>query len=88
MKFFKYKSFSIKYIIKLRFVIANKLTVIISDPYNISFYEDGLKHNIKNAAYIINDYTKEFWLNNMRYGNENDFDKQKWRKFVKLKTFL
>ena len=88
MKFFKYKAVSIKHIIKLRFVIANKLTVIISDPYNISFYEDGLKHNVKNAAYISNDGTKEFWLNNMRYGNENDFDKQKWRRLVKMNVFL
>lgn len=86
MKFFKYKAYSIKHLIKLKFVIYNKLTAIISDPYNISFYEYGLKHNVKNAAYISNDDTKEFWLNNMHHGN--DFDKQKWRKFVKLQAFL
>mgnify|MGYP007071561069 CR=1 FL=1 len=88
MKFFKYKVYSIQHLIKLKFVIYNKLTAIISDPYNVSFYEYGLKHNVKNAAYISYDGYKEFWLNNMRHDNENNFDKQKWRKFVKLKAFL
>ncbi len=31
---------------------------------------------------------KEFYLNGIRYGNESDFTKESWRRFVKMKTFL
>lgn len=88
MKFFKYKPVSIKFIIKLKFIIDNKLTAIISDPYNISFYQNGLKHNDKNAANIKDRVSKTFCLDGKLYGYENDFTKESWRKFTKLKVFL
>jgi hypothetical protein len=44
-------------------------------------------HNYKNASYIFSDYT-EFHLNGTYYGDQDDFDKESWRKFAKLQAFL
>jgi hypothetical protein len=75
----------------------NKLTAIyinvyISEKTNLNeviFFENGKFHNNKNIA-IINIYYeyKKFYFNGMFYGNEDDFTKKSWRKFVKLKAFL
>ncbi len=70
---------------KIRF---NNLDAIYHDYYNIIFYKNGIISNSKNAALIeINEY-KEFILNDEYYGCENDFTKESWRRFTKLKAFL
>jgi hypothetical protein len=75
-------------------IINNKLTCSyhLTSPYNISiaieFYKNGQNHNSKNAAKIYNNGNKYFYLNGKYYGDQNDFTKQSWRKFTKLKAFL
>ncbi len=73
----------------------NKLTAIYinikekNNIYEVVFFENGKFHNNKNIA-IINIYYgyKQFYLNGKLYGNEDDFTKKTWRKFIKLKAFL
>ena len=66
----------------------NNLDAIYHDYYNIIFYKNGIISNSKNAAFIeINEY-KEFILNDKYYGNQDDFTKESWRRFTKLKAFL
>ncbi len=74
---------------------AYNLTAIYNDYYNdyynVIFYKKGEMHNNKNAAFIevneVNEY-KEFILNGICYGCEDDFTKESWRRFVKLQAFL
>jgi hypothetical protein len=54
---------------------------------SIEFFKNGKLHNYKNASYIFSDYT-EFHLNGTYYGDQDDFDKESWRKFAKLQAFL
>ena len=62
------------------------LSAIYSQYSFITFVTNGKRHNSKNAAYIeIND-SKIFYLNGKYYGD--NFTKQSWRRFVKLKAFL
>ena len=84
MKFYKSK----KDIYSLIFIKTNKLTAIYVDYFAVDFFKDGLRHNIKNATCIGLDGYKSFYLNNKCYGDEDDFTKESWRKFVKLKVFL
>jgi hypothetical protein len=53
----------------------------------VYFYKNGMYHNSKNAA-IIEVLCKEFRLNDEYYGDEYNFTKKLWRKFIKLKVFL
>ncbi len=64
-----------------------KLNSIYNSSFIVWFCANGLFHNNKNASYITNTY-KGFYLNNKLYGNQDDFTKKSWRKFVKLKAFL
>jgi hypothetical protein len=64
------------------------LSAIYSQYSFITFFTNGKRHNNKNAASIGNTGFKEFSLNGKLYGNQNDFTKKSWRKFVKLKCFL
>ena len=82
MKFYKYKQEQYYYN-KIR---NNKLNAIYSFDY-VMFFKNGLSHNNKNAADII-DYSKIFYLNGICYGNNTNFTKQSWRIFVKLQAFL
>ncbi len=66
--------------------IRNKLTAIYFSN-SVWFFKNGLYHNSKNATYIC-DGDKEFCLNNIYYGDHNNFTKQSWRRFVKLQVFL
>ncbi len=68
-------------------ITDNYLTCIYYDVDSIIFYKNGFFHNNKNAAYIRFDGYKGFYLNNKCYGNENDFTKKSWRRFVKLQIF-
>jgi hypothetical protein len=76
--------------------IENKLTAIYYhfyslNLYHIVFFKDGKNHNIKNASTIHNNGFEEFCLNNKYYGNDYNFTKHSWRKFVrelKLKVFI
>ncbi len=68
-------------------IFDNKLSTIHCDYYGIRFYKNAMDHNTKNAAYIRHDGYKQFWLNGKYYGNEDDFTKKSWRKFVKLQVF-
>jgi hypothetical protein len=69
-------------------ILDNKLTAIYSSFNSVEFYKNGSYHNTKNNAYIKFDRYKEFYLNGKFYGNQNDFTKQSWRKFVKMQVFL
>jgi hypothetical protein len=69
-------------------IVNNKLSAIYYNLYAIRFLKNGNLHNIKNAAYIDNYEFKEFYLDNEYYGDQNDFTKKTWRKFVKLQAFL
>jgi hypothetical protein len=70
------------------FIIKNSLTAIYECSDQINFFKNAENHNIKNAAYIYDYQCKQFYLNGKLYGNEDDFTKQSWRKFVKLQVFL
>ena len=65
-----------------------KLAAIYYDYYNVIFYKNGKTHNTKNVAYIRRDGYKTFCLNDKYFGDQNDFTKHSWRKFVKLQAFL
>jgi hypothetical protein len=69
----------------------NKLTVIYSVNKYIWFFKEGKYHNNKNASYINYNGCKQFCLNDIFYGNQNDFTKKSWCKFardLKLRAFL
>jgi hypothetical protein len=73
-------------------IYKNKLTAIcnyIAYHHNyIWFFKNGKVHNTKNIAYIIDNNYKHFYLHGKDYGNQNDFNKKLWRRFVKLRAFL
>jgi hypothetical protein len=83
MKFYKSNSYYGPYLEK---ILSNKLNAIYS-YYSVLFFKNGKEHNPKNAAYISNKI-KQFKLNNKFYGDQDDFTKYSWRRFVKLSTFL
>ena len=70
-----------------RKINALKLNSVYNSSFTVWFCKYGIFHNNKNASYISNGY-KGFYLNNKLYGNQDDFTKQSWRKFVKLQVFL
>jgi hypothetical protein len=69
-------------------ILVNKLTVIYCNNYLVRFFKNGTQHNTKNAAYFLEDKFKIFYLNAKEFGNQDDFTKKSWRKFVKLQAFL
>ena len=85
MKFYTDNKYDISYRDK---ILNNKLTAILSNKNSyVQFFKNGMYHNTKNADFI-NHKNKEFSLNNKFYGNQNDFTKQLWRRFIKLRMFL
>ncbi len=91
MKFYKTKFFDE---LCLRRISGNKLTAIYSCAF-IRFFKNGRFHNSKNASYIApfpmehkECGYKTFFLNGEYYGNEDDFTKKSWRRFIKMKFFL
>jgi hypothetical protein len=85
MKFYRYVN-SFNYWDKIK---INNLTAIYKACDCIAFYKNGKFNNSKNASYIGPFPTgrKEFCLNGTIYGNQKDFTKQFWRKFVKHQVF-
>jgi hypothetical protein len=89
MKFYKEKLRNYTY----RMLCINKLTAIINSKNKVNyvdcvyFLKNGKFHNSKNATYTDNNRCKSFYLNNKFYGNQKDFTKKSWRKFVKLQIF-
>ena len=83
MKFYKYKRDQYYY----SKISNNKLNAIYSFDY-VMFFKNGLLHNNKNAAYIADTGYKEFFINNICYGINNNFSKKSWRKFYKLYSFI
>jgi hypothetical protein len=67
--------------------INSKLNAIYCDA-NIRFLKNGKHHNTKNAAFINYKGDKQFILNGKFYGNQINFTKESWRRFVKLNVFL
>ncbi len=84
MKFYRDK-INIYYKDKIK---QNKLSAIYTQYSFVLFFENGKWFNNKNAAYIRYDGYKIFNLNDTFYGFQNDFTKESWRKFCKLKVFL
>ena len=100
MKFYrdKYSSSHYFYLTKAE---NNNLNAICIDSANIvRFLINGKRHNTKNASFYEfyeDKIYKIFYLNDEAYysdynkhldGNENEYDKQSWRRFVKLIMFL
>jgi hypothetical protein len=88
MKFYrdKYSSSHYFYLTKAE---NNNLNAICIDSANIvRFLINGKRHNTKNASFYESKIYKIFYLNDEAYGNENEYDKQSWRRFVKLRMFL
>ena len=93
MKFYKEKYYKSYY---YNIIIGNALNAIYFDErqfadkiyydYDIVFFKNGCVHNPKNATYFRGN--KEFYLNDKIYGYERDFNKQSWRRFVKMQVFL
>jgi hypothetical protein len=83
MKFYKYRK-----CINSIYIENNKLTCIYINDYVVVFFKNGLYYSNKNAAHINNHGHKEFYLNNQLYGDQNNFTKESWRRFVKLQVFL
>jgi hypothetical protein len=70
-------------------IIKNKkLTAIYSDSFAVDFFKDGLRSNCKEAAHIRSDRFKEYFFNEIYYGNSQYFTKKSWRRFIKLRAFL
>lgn len=84
MKFYRDKEAGV-YFSKIK---DNKFSAIYSNSEFFQFFKNGKYHNNKNAANICNISYKDFYLNGVIYGTENDFTKKSWRKFVKLGAFL
>ncbi len=88
MKFYIENTPSRRYIKRIE---KKYLTAIYFDLY-VVFFENGKRHNIKNAADIKYSGYKIFWLNGKKYGTNNEnssfFSKESWRRFCKLKAFL
>ncbi len=84
MKFYREKN-NIFYLHK---IAVNLLTCIYCDDIAIDFGKNAQNHNTKNAAYIRFDGHKCFSLNGKYYGDQNDFTKKSWRRFVKMKVFI
>jgi hypothetical protein len=85
MKFYKDKNTA--YFINK--IIDNKLLAVIDTKYKtVVFYKNGKFHNNKNAAIIYNDDSLRFYLNGTFYGFNDDFFKESWRRFIKLKVFI
>jgi hypothetical protein len=54
---------------------------------SVYFIQKHSLHNVKNAALILKYLkVKEYYLNGKCYGD--NFTKQSWRRFCKLKAFL
>jgi hypothetical protein len=66
----------------------NNSSAIYDISKEILFISNGYEHNTKNASYIKNNGYKFFSLNGKCYGDEDDFTKQSWRRFVKMEAFL
>jgi hypothetical protein len=85
MKFYKEQKYTNYWNFEIYY---NDLTAIYHDSISIRFFKNGRRNNSKNATYIkINEF-KEFYLDDEYYGDQNDFTKESWRKFVKLQAFL
>jgi hypothetical protein len=84
MKFYKEKNNSV-YFDKIE---NNKLTAIYINDYEIMFLKNNRLHNHKNFAIFFDSDRYSFCLDGIIYGDQNDFTKQSWRRFVKLKAFL
>jgi hypothetical protein len=89
MKFYKYKQ-NFYYRDK---IINNNLSAIYcysynKYTYNIIFFKNGKHHNTKNAAFVRDGGYKSFYLNRIFYGNQNNFTKKSWHRFVKMNVFL
>lgn len=70
-------------------ISANKLCAIFTNIFFnvVTFFKKGERHNTKNAAIFNKNGNKGFYLNNKCYGNEYHFNKQSWRRFVKMRVF-
>ena len=86
MKFYKYNNYHYAHYYHDK-IITNKLDCVYYHVKDFCFFKNGKQHNSKNAAYICDKY-KEFYLNGTSYGNKDNFTKESWRKFVKMKVFL
>jgi hypothetical protein len=64
-----------------------RINAIYCDFLSTIFLENGRHSNIKNAAYI-GKYNKKYYLHSKFYGDKYNFNKQSWRRFVKLQAFL
>ena len=65
----------------------NKLDAIYYD-IGSWFFKNGELYNAKNASYVPYHGMKIFYLDGKCYGNQDDFTKKSWRRFVKLQAFL
>ena len=83
MKFYKENQCASNYFFKK--IKNNNIIAVYQDYYGVVFYKNGKRHNTRNAADII-DNSKIFYLNGEWYGD--NFTKESWRKFFKLKAFL
>jgi hypothetical protein len=91
MKFYRDKNSSSHYFYLVK-AENNNLNAICIDSANIvRFLINRKRHNTKNASFYEfyeDKIYKIFYLNDEAYGNENEYDKQSWRKFVKLQVFI
>jgi hypothetical protein len=85
MKFYKDDDYFGRYFDKIK---VYKLTAICCNSISVNFYKNSKLHNTKNAAHIRFDGYKIFYLNHKLYCDSNNFTKQSWRRFIKLKAFL
>ena len=84
MKFYRNKS-SKKYYVKIQIL---KLNAIFRNEKYVLFFKKGSYHNDKNASYVDKNEYKSFCLNGTSYGNQDNFTKESWRRYVKLQAFL
>jgi hypothetical protein len=90
MKFYKRKD-DYNYWAK---ILKYELNAIFYEPNEtnkfsfIQYFKNGKYHNNKSADYIHSNGSKYFSLNNKYYGDQTNFTKESWRRFVKLQAFL
>jgi hypothetical protein len=90
MKFYKndYEDYDGKIIDDKLSAVYNYCSYDYGYHYFITFYKDGKCHNNKNACYVDDEGVKLFFLNAKEFGNQDNFTKETWRRFIKLQAFL
>lgn len=87
MKFYKAKNKLLYSILKQ--IAFNKQNAVVCGEYSVIFFNNGIEHNLKNAAYVNFMYNfKEYRVDGFLIGTNATLNKRKFRSFVATRMFL